>query len=312
MIKVETIKRYLKRIYVQLLMFSMLVALNGCIKDDLSEYNFDIVLSFTDRGGSCTNKPVYTGSANMMVYAFDEQGYFVEKFGQKDIAFSPEQTIKLTLPPGNHTLVAWAGTVQGQFEDRLLVKGVTHIKDLSLPSFTINKGLKVMPDETLFYGVLKNINAETAAYTKAQRIDLRDMTKPLHVSLEKYDAQRKYQVRISHNAVLWQFEAAEAMDVNDHYTMMDLEQEKQSVTYTGKTGLLWRLEDRDPVITIKDLETGADVFRADIKELMKKLPQVNFNCEPYIDLKIIKNIATQTQVTIIINGWKLVESEGSI
>gem|GEM_PF-6692195 len=295
-----------------LLMVAMLVALNGCIKDDLSEYTFEIALSFTDRGGSCPDKSVYGGSAKVMVYAFDENGSFVEKFGQKDIVFSPEQTIKVTLPQGNHTLIAWAGTVQGQFEDRLLVKGVTNIKDLSLPSFTINNGLKVMSEEVLFYGILKNINAETATYAKAQRIDLKNMTKPLYVSLEKYDVQQKYQVRINHNATLFQFETAELMNVGDHYTMTSLVEEKQFGTYTGKTALLWRLEDRNPTITIKNLETGTDIFSADIKELIKKLPQLNFNCEPYIDLKIIKNSPTQAQVTIIINGWRLIESGGSI
>ncbi len=74
----------------------------------------------------------------------------------------------------------------------------------------------------------------------------------------------------------------------------------------------YRLEDRNPTITIKDMEAGTDIFSADIKELMKKLPQLNFNCEPYIDLKIIKNSATQAQITIMINGWKLIESGSSI
>lgn len=295
-----------------LLMVAMLVTLNGCIKDDLSEYTFDIVLSFTDRGGSCPDKAVYTGAAGITVYAFDESGKFVEKFAQKDIAFSPEHTLSVTLPHGNHTLIAWAGTVPGQFEDRLLVKGVTSMSDLTMPSFTINKGIKVMSDQVLFYGILKNINAETASYAKAQRIDLRDMTKPLYVSLEKYDAQRNYQVRINQNATLWRFETTELINANGHFTMTDLLEDKPSATYTGKTGLLWRLEDRNPTITIRDMETGTDIFSADLKELIKKLPQLNLNCEPYIDLRIIRKFPTQTQVTIVINGWKLVESEGSI
>ncbi|QQS98258.1 FimB/Mfa2 family fimbrial subunit [Sphingobacterium spiritivorum] len=312
MIQTEMIKRYLKRIYIQLLMIAMLVAINGCIKDDLTRYTFDVTLSFTDRAGSCPDKIVYTGTTAMTVYAFDEKGYFAEKISQKDIDFAPESTMKITLPQGNYTLIAWAGTAQGQFEDRLLIKGETHIDELDMPTFTRSSGLRAMPDQVLFQGVLKNINAETAAYAPAQRIDLRNITKPLNVSLEKYDAQKNYQIRISHNAALCQFQTAELRDAGDHYTVTQLQEQKETATYTAQTALLWRLEDRNPTITIRDMETGADIFSASVKELLEKLPQLNLNCEPAVDIKIIRKFPTQVGITVIINGWILVESEGSV
>ncbi|WP_434369913.1 FimB/Mfa2 family fimbrial subunit [Sphingobacterium spiritivorum] len=309
----EMMKRYLLRIYIQLLIVTMLmVTINSCIKDDLSPYTFDIMLSFTDKAGSCPDKAVYTGTANIVVYAFDEKGYFVDRFAEKDITFSPEQALRVTLPEGNHTLVAWAGTVQGQFEDRLLVKGETRIEELTVPSFTLRNGVKVMSDQVLFHGVLKNVNSETATYTPAQRIDLRNITKPLYVSVEKYDTQKRYQVRISHNAAVCQFESAELLSTEDHYTMTDLEEDPTTATYTGKTGLLWRLEDRNPTITIRDMDKGTDVFSASVKELMEKLPQLNLNCEPAINLQIVRKFPTEASITILINGWKLIESEGSI
>lgn len=145
--------------------------------------------------------------------------------------FAPESTMKITLPQGNYTLVAWAGTAQGQFEDRLLIKGETHIDELDMPTFTRSSGLRAMPDQVLFQGVLKNINAETAAYTPAQRIDLKNITKPLYVSLEKYDTLKNYQIRISHNAALCQFQTAELRDAGDHYTVTEL-QEQKSLQHT--------------------------------------------------------------------------------
>ncbi|MGY5255630.1 FimB/Mfa2 family fimbrial subunit, partial [Sphingobacterium spiritivorum] len=89
---------YLKRIYIQLLMIAMLVAANGCIKDDLTRYTFDITLSFTDKAGSCPDKTVYTGTTAIAVYAFDEKGFFAGKVSQKDMDFSPESTLKINLP----------------------------------------------------------------------------------------------------------------------------------------------------------------------------------------------------------------------
>lgn len=312
MIQKEMIKQYLKRIYIQLLMIAMLVAANGCIKDDLTRYTFDITLSFTDKAGSCPDKTVYTGTTAIAVYAFDEKGFFAGKVSQKDMDFSPESTLKINLPQGNYTLVAWAGTVQGQFEDRLLIKGESHIDDLTMPTFIPNNGLRAMPDQVLFHGVLKNVNSETAAYAQAQRIDLKNITKPLFVSLEKYDKQKNYQIRISQNAVLCQFESAQLNPAGDQYTIIDLQEQKETATYTGQTALLWRLEDRNPTITIRDMETGADIFSASVKELLEKLPQINLNCEPSIDLKIIKKFPTQVGITVIINGWILIESDGAV
>ncbi|MGJ1449339.1 FimB/Mfa2 family fimbrial subunit [Sphingobacterium spiritivorum] len=312
MIQKDMIKQYLKRIYIQLLMIAMLMAITGCIKDDLSRYTFDITLSFTDRAGSCPDKTVYTGTTAIAVYAFDEKGYFAGQVSEKDIDFSPESTMKITLPQGNYTLIAWAGTAQGQFEDRLLVKGETHIDELAMPTFTRNSGLRAMPDQVLFHGILRNINSETAAYAPAQRIDLQNITKPLFVSLEKYDTLKNYQIRISHNVALCQFQTAKLLNSGDHYTITELQEQKETATYTAQTALLWRLEDRNPTITIRDMETGTDIFSASVKELLEKLPQLNLNCEPSIDLKIIKNFPTQVGITIIINGWILVESEGSV
>lgn len=60
------------------------------------------------------------------------------------------------------------------------------------------------------------------------------------------------------------------------------------------------------------METGADIFSASVKELLEKLPQLNLNCEPAVDLKIIRKFPTQAEITVIINGWILVESEGSV
>ncbi|MGJ1195383.1 FimB/Mfa2 family fimbrial subunit [Sphingobacterium spiritivorum] len=309
----EIMIRYIKYIYLQFFIVVILLStLNGCIKDDLSLYTFDIALSFTDRGGSCPDKTVYTGTSEIVVYAFDQKGYFAGQFSQKDMDFAPESSLKITLPQGHYTLIAWAGMQQGQFEDRLLVKGETHIDELSMPTFTRSSGLRSMPDQVLFHGILKNINAETAAYAPVQRIDLRNITKPLNVSLEKYDTQKKYQIRISHNAALCPFETAEFFPSGDHYSVTDLQEQTEQATYTGQTALLWRIEDRNPRITIKDMETGADIFSANVKELLEKVPQINLNCEPSIDLRIIKKFQTEIGVTIMINGWTLIESEGSV
>ncbi|SUJ06420.1 Fimbrillin-A associated anchor proteins Mfa1 and Mfa2 [Sphingobacterium spiritivorum] len=312
-IQTEIMIRYIKCIYVQIFIILILLStLNGCIKDDLSLYTFEIALSFTDKGGSCPDKTVYTGTSQIAVYAFDQNGYFAGQVSQKDMDFSPESNLKITLPKGNYTLIAWAGMQQGQFEDRLLVKGETHIDELVMPTFTRSSGLRSMPDQVLFHGILKNINAETAAYAPTQRIDLRNITKPLNISLEKYDTQKKYQIRISNNAALCPFEAAELLTLGDHYTITDLQEQKEQAIYTAQTALLWRIEDRNPTITIRDMETGADIFTADVKELLEKIPQLNLNCEPALDLRIIRKLPTEVDVTIMINGWLLVESEGSI
>ena len=283
-----------------LALLTLIFLLQGCIKEDLADCNFNISVKFIEQG-NCT---LYSGSGNISIFAFNESGIFVNQFSDNNAIFGSNYTLPLSLPQGKYTLVAWAGFGASQFKSQSLIKGKTTLSELYMPSYQSSNGNKDGLHQPLFTGSVSQINAINGI---TPVISMNATTKPLIINASGFTVNHNYEARISYNAVQYKFENhLLSILADDHHTVTHLiAKTEDSGNYIAETSLLWPLDKYTPHLNIRDNNTGAAIFRADIKALIAQLTRVALDCEPVINIEITIDQAKPSQVGVVINGWKV-------
>jgi hypothetical protein len=173
----------------------------------------------------------------------------------------------------------------------------------------VKDGHKEAENEPFFMGILQQVKI---SQNDECSIAMKLMDKPLNLTLNGGLVNHEYQVRISYNAI--NYSLANNLTYNfaqDHFTATNLYADAvEKDVYHANTGILWPVGNQASRLIIRDLNDGADIFNADIKGLLVKFSQVDFNCEPVINIQI--NYSLSHNIEIVINGWKVQYSETEI
>lgn len=298
----------MRRIWTFIGILALMVSTQACIKEKLEDCEFKIAVYFT-QPDSCNNQPVYTKSGRITVFAFNQSGILSGRFTNTGVSFGSDEQMTLNLKQGLYTLVAVAGLNDNHFADQRLVNGQTRLSEFYIPSYIVKDGHKEAENEPFFMGVLQQVKI---SQNDECSIAMKLMDKPLNLTLNGGLVNHEYQVRISYNAI--NYSLANNLTYNfaqDHFTATNLYADAvEQDVYHANTGILWPVGNQASRLIIRDLNDGADIFNADIKGLLVKFSQVDFNCEPVINIQI--NYSLSHNIEIVINGWKVQYSETEI
>lgn len=295
----------MRRIWTFIGILVLMVSTQACIKEKLEDCEFKVTVYFT-QPDSCNNQPIYAKSGRITVFAFNQFGILSGRFSNAGVSFGSEEQMTLNLKQGLYTLVVIAGLNDNHFAGQRFVNGQTRLNEFYIPSYIVKDGHKEVTNEVFFIGVLQQVNiAQNNAYSIAMEL----MNKPLNLTLNGSVIDHRYQATIGYNAIAYNL--ANDLIYNfaqDHFTRTNLYRDavKQDV-HRANTSIHWPIGDQTPRLIIRDLTDGVDIFDVDIKALLGKFSQVDFNCEPVIDIQI--NYSLSLDIEIVINGWKAQYSE---
>jgi hypothetical protein len=295
----------MRRIWTFIGILALMVSTQSCIKEKLEDCEFKVAVYFT-QPDSCNNQPVYTQSGHITVFAFNQSGILSGRFSTVEVSFGSDEQMTLSLKQGLYTLVAVAGLNDNHFADQKLVNGQTRLSEFYIPSYIVKDGHKEAENEAFFIGVLQQVKiAENDACSIAMEL----MSKSLNLTLNGGLVNHEYEARISYNAI--EYSLTNHLTYNfaqDHFTRTNLYTDAvEQDIYHANMSILWPAENWASRLIIHDLNDGADIINVDIKALLAKFSQVDFNCEPVINIQI--NYSISSAIEILINGWKVQYSE---
>lgn len=146
----------IKNIAVLNILFS-LVALQGCIDDDLSVCGVSLQFEYTKNLDDADRFTAEVNNINL--YIFDSEGYFLEKYEREVSSLSNSNTIGLNLMPGIYSMVAWGNLNEDDFDLPELQKGVTSINDAILSLKSVENVVESYSG-TMFHGGLYDVKVE--------------------------------------------------------------------------------------------------------------------------------------------------------
>ncbi|MDD2594288.1 MAG: FimB/Mfa2 family fimbrial subunit [Bacteroidales bacterium] len=123
------------------------MALNSCIKEDMSDC--PPVVSFTFSYNGDTNDPSMFAKYidNVTLFCYDEAGELVKTHTVNKSDLALFQGAKLSLYPGNYTIAAWGNITEGTTEVIGNVLGTSRVRH---PDF--GKGTNIPGNDHLYYG----------------------------------------------------------------------------------------------------------------------------------------------------------------
>ena len=282
-----------------------MVSVQACIQEKLEDCEFKTAVYFT-QPESCNNHPVYTKSGRITVFAFNQSGILSGRFTNTGVSFGDDEQMTLNLKQGIYTLIAVAGVNDNHFESQRLVNGQTRLSEFYIPSYKVKDDYKEVENEAFFMGVQQQLKI---SQNNECSIAMELISKPLNLTLNGGVVNHRYQARISYNAI--KYSLTDNLSYNfaqDHFTMVNFYANPvEDGVYQANTSMLWPAGNQPSRLIIRDMIDGVDIFNADIKDLLAKLPKINFNCEPVIDIQI--DYTLSHDIKVVINGWKVEYSE---
>jgi hypothetical protein len=295
----------MRRIWIFIGILALMVSVQACIKERLEDCEFKTAVYFT-LSDSCNTQPVYTKSGRITVFAFNQSGILSGRFSNAGVFFGSNEQMTLNLKQGIYTLIAVAGLNDDHFEGQRLVNGQTRLSEFYIPSYIVKEGYKEAANEAFFMGVQQQVKISQKSECA---IAMERVSKPLNLTLNGGVVNHRYQARISYNAI--KYSLTDNLSCNfaqDHFTMVNFYANPvEEGVYQANTSMLWPAGNQATRLIIRDLIEGVDIFNADIKDLLDKLPKINFNCEPVIDIQI--DYTLSHDIEVVINGWKVEYSE---
>lgn len=303
-------KPFIKNVFYLLL---PMIMLQGCIKEKLADCDFTLVLNF-EQTSNCLPASPYPADLNRIdIFAFDENGLFVNQFTVLNPHTGQDFKVPVTLPGGVFTLVAWAGFAEEQLNLNHFIKGLSNINEVYMASFIAKPHSNGTSPHTLYYGIKSNITV-LANSTTPEVITLLQKTKPIHINLggEGLNPTDDFQISISHNATYYRFDnVGVRLNPGDDKTIAPLIADLSTTSYKASTHIIWPLDDNNsPLLIIQNLTTNNKSFSLSLADLLSRMPQTDFDCEPAIDIDIY--YISDVQIEVRINGWKVISFDTEI
>lgn len=287
--------------------------LQGCIKEKLADCDFTLVLDF-DQTSNCLPAGPYPSDLNRIdVFAFDEKGLFVNQFTVFKPFTGQDFKMPITLPKGIFKLVAWAGFAGEQLNLNHFIKGLSNINEVYMASFiATNQGNATSP-HTLYYGIKNNVTVLANSSTP-EVINLLQKAKPVHINLggQGLNPKDDFQISISNNATYYRFDNLDVrLNPGNNKTISPLIADPSMNIYKATTNLIWPMnDDNSPALTIKNLTENKNSLSLSMADLLSRIPQTDFDCEPSVNIDIY--YISEAQIEVRINGWKVISFDTEI
>ncbi|MDR1918328.1 MAG: FimB/Mfa2 family fimbrial subunit [Tannerellaceae bacterium] len=299
------------------MMAFLLLLMQGCVMDDLSECGVSIHYQYT-KNTDCVDK-FLTEVKKVSLFVFDAQGLFLNEYTAETEQLNGGNLMYLNIPPGTYTLVAW-GNLGDDYELPAFEKGKTKLKDARL-SLKRSDNKCSRPPGSLFFGALPQIKILPALQKKQiLTIDMMKDTKQIRVITKGLSAQeiaqQKYNCSIASANGDYRFDNTIASSerlyyipqssvnaqgdwISDFVVMRELNdgstQSKLSVNIHNPEG-----------------KAGKELFRVDLPPLLlARSKSKNLDIEDAFEIEITLDF-TNGSASVHIKGWSTIETGNPI
>lgn len=307
-----------------LILISLILFLSSCISDDYDScYGIRICVNYPNDQERCKT---------LDIYVFDHQGSLFAKYEKIGRQVQPGVSYLIQVPEGRYSIVVW-GDVNGQYsyvkaplqKESQIVQSIAgnYLPTSEFWRYRVvtdvrSKGSNILSEEltSLFhtseYQVelkakeTKDINLNLVKNTN--KIQLKISGLPDGVSYENLDlgiiarnGQYHFNNSIPYNA--------DEILYKPYLKMIQESSEDVGKSAIANLSILRLIKGRNPLLYIKDGETGSVLYQHNLVELLMSLPYVDLDKEDYYEIDLDFRGPT---VSIKINGWNVLDSNQDI
>lgn len=301
--------------------------MQSCIKEDTSGCHFGVNVTYVYvKNPSGTNK--FDSQVNKIIlYIFDKDNLYVGNVTEQGGQLTNDYVQSVPLPQeGVYNFVAWgAGPGYGDYEivqktangcDKNFIVGVTRLSDMRMRVVEGKKGVIDTEINNLFFGSLHKVHVKSGSAYMPIKIDLMKNTNTINLSMTGFGlaktslaASIKYDVTISTTGGVYNFDNTVDKPSSSQYLYRHYKFQVDGETLTHTLKTLQLLTWRKMMLSITETETGQVVLSpTDVVAMIMKNPaygtQDDLDREDTYRITITKDI----EVTIDINGWKIIDT----
>lgn len=311
-------KRVLLHLFVVLIFL-----LQGCIKEDLSTCNSELLVRFLyTLNNQYTN--LFDSEVNRVtVYIFNEQGKYIDSFTEEGNKLTNEYVMHIPLPEGKYSVVAYGGDFNtysvGEIDSltntisQMLRKGITNINDLRTElknaKDTENYLYPVSIPDDLYGGLA--VRAVSALNNKnITSVELIKDTKKIKVKLLGTEvAPGVFNAYIT--AINGRYKFDNSIDVNHgvfKYSPVNLPLRTESIEMDFK--MMRLVLGQTPMLVIRNNTTSEVIYNENMIEQIllteKYVTQEDFDREDEFVFEItIQSKNNNIELQVSINGWRI-------
>lgn len=312
----------MKRISISLLIAFMLL-FQGCIKEDLSTCESELLLSFrytlnnqyTDLFGPEVNR--------IVVYVFDSTGKYVDSFSEQGNKLNHDYVMHLPLPKGNYHIVVYGGDFStysaGELDNQTniltenLRKGITDIND-----FRVELKNRIGPDDFLYsLGTPDDLYAglvtNAASYSNNHRVipvELIKDTKKIKVKISGTDFMPE-PLDVYITALNGRYNFDNSLDLkHSTFKYIPINTVLQPNSMETDLKMMRLVLGQFPMLVVRNSATSEIVYNENMIDQIlltqKYVTQEDFDREDEFVFEIIIQPKDNTiEISVSINGWKI-------
>ena len=325
-----------------LAMVAVMAASISCTRSHIFEYEGDCNVYYDIRFKYDYNMKfanAFTNEVNSIaLYIFDDNGILIDRIvtTDKEELSNEDFRIRITLPAGEYTLLAWGGINQEESFDMLSDEtiGTTRLEDMQVKMHrSHNSEGEAYSDKDLaplFHGLMElEVVSKPGTYTKTMslvkdtnvvRVALHELSgHPMDENLFTFDITDRSGLynydnsRLEDEVITYMPWSIEAIYADFDEATATRATEINAVLAELTIGRMWAME--SPMLTIRNSETGDEVLRLPLAEYML-LIKGNYHeamgDQEYLDrqdeysLTLFLDEGEWVSTQIIINGWRVV------
>ncbi|MDR1936949.1 MAG: FimB/Mfa2 family fimbrial subunit [Tannerellaceae bacterium] len=291
----------------------LLLLMQGCVMDDLSECGVSIHYQYT-KNIDGTDK--FTSEVKKVnLYVFDSEGLFLNEYSTDTTLSNGGNIMYLNISPGTYDLIAW-GNAGEDYELTPFEKGKTTLKEARLSLKRTENKVDRQPG-SLFFGALNQIKI-LPAFQKKQilTIDMMKDTKKIRVITKGLSAQEiarnKYDCRIT--SVNGDYKFDNSIATPDRLLYMPQSAADAQGQLISDFVVMRELNDGSTqsklIVNVHspDGKPDKELFSVDLTELLLAQSKTkNLDMEDYFEIEITVDYANGT-TSIHIKGWNTIET----
>lgn len=314
--------------YNSLLVALLLMLLQSCINDDLSDCDAPKHVYFNYRPATYAITNVKEGInpedvTRMDLFVFDEKGVLVQQYTDESPQMSPTYYMTVEgLNSGNYFFIAW-GSLKGQYSlvGENIKPGVTTIEELQVHLNCIKDNMVTDFLSPLFFATHAEKTLEIHSMIKQRfNLDMIQDTYTFNVSVsgagmnKDYISKGSFHLDISDNNGKYKFDNSFTSCQKFNYIRTCTVSEKQPAI-SGNISVMRLEEGRSPTMKIMDTDNNDTIIEDNIMELFSVLQasgypiDLRYQHEFDIDY-FFTGVPGEIQITI--NGWEIIKKNGDL
>jgi hypothetical protein len=292
----------------------LLLLMQACIKDDLSECGVTVRYQYTQNIEGVDKFASEIKKINLFV--FDSDGLFLTEYTADEKELNYTHATNLNIPPGTYDLVCWGNLSDDfDFQQPLFEKGKTSIKEAILSLKRANNIVQ-NPPQPLFFGSLTQIQIQPALQRKQiLTIDMMKDTKKIRIIAKGFPEQE-----IAEN----QFEC-HITSINGDYKFDNSINGNEKLRYVPQTSVNEEKQLLFDFVTMRELNDGStqskliftyhplnkekeELFSANLSEILLSVSKTkNLDIEDSFEIEISLDY-TNGSATVRIKGWETIDT----